>query len=71
MYGMVNKAVEEMVCMQHGESAWEQIKAKAGVDVPLKVDLEIAKYLEGRGEKKIKADKAVEFKDPSGVQDMF
>jgi hypothetical protein len=33
MYGMVNKAVEEMVCMQHGEPAWEQIKAKAGVDV--------------------------------------
>ena len=33
MYGMVNKAVEEMVCMQHGESAWEQIKVKAGVDV--------------------------------------
>ena len=33
MYGMVNKAVEEMVSMQHGESAWEQLKAKAGVDV--------------------------------------
>ena len=33
MYGMVNRAVEEMVCMHHGEQAWEQIKAKAGVDV--------------------------------------
>lgn len=33
MYGMVNKAVEQMVCMHHGESVWEQIKAKAGVDV--------------------------------------
>lgn len=33
MYGMVNKAVEEMVVMQHGETMWEQIKAKAGVDV--------------------------------------
>jgi hypothetical protein len=33
MYGMVNKAVEEMVCMHHGEAVWEQIKAKAGVDV--------------------------------------
>jgi hypothetical protein len=30
---MVNKAVEEMVCMHHGEAVWEQIKAKAGVDV--------------------------------------
>ncbi len=33
MYGMVNKAVEEMVVMHHGEPVWERIKAKAGVDV--------------------------------------
>lgn len=33
MYGMVNKAVEEMVCMHHSEAVWEQIKARAGVDV--------------------------------------
>ena len=33
MYGMVNKAVEDMVCMHHGEAAWEEIKARAGVDV--------------------------------------
>jgi len=33
MYGMVNRAVEEMVCMHHGESVWEQIKSRAGVDV--------------------------------------
>lgn len=33
MYGMVNKAVEEMVCMNHGEAVWEQIKVRAGVEV--------------------------------------
>ena len=33
MYGMVNKAVEEMVVLHHGEAVWEEIKAKAGVDV--------------------------------------
>jgi hypothetical protein len=33
MYGMVNKAVEGMVCMHYGEAVWEQIKAKAGVEV--------------------------------------
>jgi len=33
MYGMVNKAVEDMVVMHHGEAMWEQVKAKAGVDV--------------------------------------
>jgi len=33
MYGMVNKGLEDMVCMHHGEAIWEQIKTKAGVDV--------------------------------------
>ena len=33
MYGMVNKAIEEMVCMHHGEETWEKIKLKAGVDI--------------------------------------
>lgn len=33
MYGMVNKAVEDMVVMHHGEAKWEEIRAKAGVDV--------------------------------------
>ncbi len=33
MYGMVNKAVEEMVCRNHGEKVWEEIKKKAGVEV--------------------------------------
>ena len=33
MYGMVNKAVEDMVVIHHGELIWEQIKSKAGVEV--------------------------------------
>lgn len=33
MYGMVNKAVEDMVCMHYGDEVWERIKARAGVDV--------------------------------------
>jgi hypothetical protein len=40
MYGMVNKAVEDLVCSQFGEDAWEQIKAKAGVDVDVFVSNE-------------------------------
>lgn len=35
MYGMVNKALQDMVCTAHGEQVWEQIKEKAGVDVDL------------------------------------
>ncbi len=33
MYGMVNKAMEDMVCAAYGETMWEQIKERAGVDV--------------------------------------
>ncbi|MCF7763741.1 MAG: heme NO-binding domain-containing protein [Verrucomicrobia bacterium] len=40
MYGMVNKAIEEMVCKHHGKPAWEQIKERAGVDVPMFVSNE-------------------------------
>jgi hypothetical protein len=33
MYGMVNKAIEEMITSRYGERTWETIKALAGVDV--------------------------------------
>ena len=31
MYGLVNKAIEQMVCAQLGPTAWEDIKRRAGV----------------------------------------
>jgi len=33
MYGLVNKAVEELVCTRFGEQAWEAIRARAGTGV--------------------------------------
>lgn len=33
MYGMVNKALQNMVLEAHGEEVWEQIRTRAGVDV--------------------------------------
>ena len=33
MYGMVNQAIEDMVCEIHGPEMWEDIKPRAGVDV--------------------------------------
>lgn len=33
MYGMVNKALEEMVCARCGEAAWDELKDRAGVDI--------------------------------------
>lgn len=35
MYGLVNKAIEEMVRRGFGDDAWERVKARAGVDVEL------------------------------------
>jgi hypothetical protein len=40
MYGMVNRAIEEMVTAGHGEAVWERIKARAGVDVEVFVSNE-------------------------------
>ena len=53
------------------EALLRQALAKAGVDVPVKVDLEMNKYIEGRGEKKLKFNPAMEIKDPFGVQERF
>ncbi|MBK8003421.1 MAG: hypothetical protein IPK12_05590 [Gemmatimonadetes bacterium] len=33
MYGMVNKAMEEMVVARYGEATWERIREVAGVEV--------------------------------------
>jgi len=54
-----------------GEGLLRQALAKAGVDVPMKVDLELAKYLDNRGEKHLMRNPAIEIKDPTGVQDRF
>ncbi|MFW6324976.1 MAG: ammonia-forming cytochrome c nitrite reductase subunit c552 [Desulfovibrionales bacterium] len=53
------------------EAYLRQALAKAGVEVPLKVDLELEKYLEDRGEKELEFDPELEVKDPMGLQDRF
>jgi hypothetical protein len=32
MYGLVNKAIEDLIRTQHGTEAWDQIRAAAGLD---------------------------------------
>jgi nitrite reductase (cytochrome c-552) len=54
---------------EKAEGLLRQALTKAGVTVPLKVDLELKKYLDNRGEKKLKGNPMFEFKDPSGVQE--
>ncbi len=51
------------------EALLRQALTKAGVDVPMVVNLELNKYLDERGQKKLKFQKNVEFKDPFGNQD--
>jgi len=41
MYGLVNKAIEEMVCTHYGESTWETIKQEAALaDIDYFVSME-------------------------------
>jgi nitrite reductase (cytochrome c-552) len=53
------------------EAYLRQALTKAGLEVPLKVDLEIMKYVDERGAKKLKFDPKLEFKDPYGLQEKF
>jgi nitrite reductase (cytochrome c-552) len=53
------------------EALLRQALAKVGVDVPIVVNLELNKYLDERGKKKLMFDKTVEIKDPLGVQYRF
>jgi hypothetical protein len=39
MYGLVNKAVEQMVCTHHGQATWEAIRTLAGIDDAVFVSL--------------------------------
>lgn len=40
MYGMVNKAVEDLVRTNHGDEVWQRIKDRAGIDVDVFVSTE-------------------------------
>ncbi|MEZ6014638.1 MAG: heme NO-binding domain-containing protein [Planctomycetota bacterium] len=31
MYGLVNRAIEDLVCQNHGQETWERVRARAGV----------------------------------------
>ncbi|MEW6265186.1 MAG: ammonia-forming cytochrome c nitrite reductase subunit c552 [Thermodesulfobacteriota bacterium] len=53
------------------ETLLRQALAKAGVDVPADVNLELAKYLTNRGDKKLKFKPDQELKDPFGLQELL
>jgi nitrite reductase (cytochrome c-552) len=51
------------------EALLRQALTKAGVDVPISVNLELNKYLDARGKKKLKYDPNVIISDPFGVEE--
>jgi nitrite reductase (cytochrome c-552) len=51
------------------EALLRQALTKAGVEVPMVVNLDLNKYLDERGKKKLTFQKEAEFKDPFGVQE--
>lgn len=53
------------------EALLRQSLAQAGVRVPLKIDLELAKYTNNRGAGKLNFRKELEITDPSGAQNRF
>ncbi|MBN3894898.1 MAG: heme NO-binding domain-containing protein [Nostoc sp. NOS(2021)] len=40
MYGLVNKAIQDMVCSRFGEETWKEIKHKAEVDIDVFLSME-------------------------------
>jgi hypothetical protein len=40
MYGLVNKAIQDMVCSRFGEETWKVIKQKADLDVDVFISME-------------------------------
>lgn len=50
------------------EAVLRTMIAQAGVQVPVNIDLELKKYLNNRGEKKLNFKPEQEFKDPFGTQ---
>ena len=51
------------------EALLRQALAMVGVNVPMVVNLELNKYLDARGQKKLNFQKAVEIKDPYGIEE--
>jgi nitrite reductase (cytochrome c-552) len=53
------------------EALLRQALAKAGVEVPANINLEMTKYINQRGVKKLKFRPELEMKDPFGIQEMI
>ncbi|MEA5568264.1 heme NO-binding domain-containing protein [Anabaena sp. UHCC 0399] len=69
MYGLVNKAIQDMVCSHFGEKIWKEIKQKAEVDVDVFISME--GYPDDLTHKLVKAASVVLNLSPSEIMQAF
>lgn len=69
MYGMVNKALEDMIRSQHGDAAWDNIKEKANVTVEIFISNE--GYPDGITYDLVRSAADVLGKSPSDILEAF
>jgi len=69
MYGLVNKAIEEMVCSYYGEDTWQKIKQKAEIEIEAFVSME--GYPDDVTHRLVKAASEVLDLSPSEVMEAF
>jgi hypothetical protein len=69
MYGLVNKAIQDMVCGRFGEKIWKEIKQKAEVDVDVFISME--GYPDDLTHRLVKAASVVLNLSPSEIMQAF
>ncbi|MEH2458217.1 heme NO-binding domain-containing protein [Nostoc sp.] len=69
MYGLVNKAIQDMVCSRFGEDTWKEIKHKAEVDVDVFLSME--GYPDDMTHKLVKAASVVLSLSPREIMQAF
>jgi nitrite reductase (cytochrome c-552) len=62
---------DSVALAMRSEALLRQALTKAGVDLPADISLEIAKYVNERGVKKLRFRPEFELKDPFGIQEML
>lgn len=69
MYGLVNKAIQDMVCTRFSEDIWQQIKQKAAVDAEAFISMEA--YPDDTTHRLVKAASEVLGLSPSEIMQAF
>ncbi|MBD2346906.1 heme NO-binding domain-containing protein [Anabaena subtropica] len=69
MYGLVNKAIQDMVCSRFGEDIWQEIKQKADIDIDVFISME--GYPDDTTHKLVKAASVVLGLSPSEIMQAF